>query len=184
MRRLIRIGEMFGRTIHVRIVCFDCQCFVLTCRPFTFDHTAIVPGKTVPNTNPQPNMSRKKVAEDVDTGTCPRVDDKKGWQPILQGQRCVICTKLDGATSASRITTQCPTCFVFLCTKVNGNNKTTCWAEWHGVANLDQITKVKTITPLTRASPRKPSRSSPRKGRTRSNKSYSEPRRSKRARQH
>merc|ERR1712087_93216 len=117
--------------------------------------------------NPDPKKSRTKGgdsedAEDVGPGICPRVGDKNKRVTIFQGSRCVVCTKLVGAESAAKVMTRCPTCYVYLCSMPRGRNKHSCWVKWHSIAHLDQIVKIRTVTPPTSSSPRRNVRSSPR----------------------
>jgi len=137
------------------------------------NHTPIFPGRSTLIQNPNYNKSRKRTsdtdtaaissdAEDVDPGTCSRVENNKKRKTIFQGSRCVVCTKVVGAESAAKVMTRCPTCNVFLCAIPRGRNKHSCWVKWHSIAHLDQLVKVRTVTPPTRSSPRRNVRSSPR----------------------
>jgi len=136
-------------------------------------NAAIFPGRSTLIQNPNYNKSRKRTsdtdtaaissdAEDVDPGTCSRVENNKKRKTIFQGSRCVVCTKIVGAESAAKVMTRCPTCNVFLCAIPRGRNKHSCWVKWHSIAHLDQLVKVRTVTPPTRSSPRRNVRSSPR----------------------
>merc|ERR1711862_1022047 len=101
------------------------------------NHTPIFPGRSTLIQNPNYNKSRKRTsdtdtaaissdAEDVDPGTCSRVENNKKRKTIFQGSRCVVCTKIVGAESAAKVMTRCPTCNVFLCALPRGRNKHSC----------------------------------------------------------
>ena len=114
------------------------------------------------NPNPKKSSTKRKVASKSDESTntlsaddvCSQVEgNKKMKTNYFQGERCVLCTKLVGAENANKSVTKCPTCYVTLCTSVKGSKKTSCWLKWHGVLDLNQLVRHKSVTPSTRSSP-------------------------------
>ena len=115
------------------------------------------------NLNPKPNKKRKTPHQTIDDADgdcadegdiCLPVPKKTKKNPYNVGRRCVICLKLLGS-EAVKVVTRCPTCNVYLCTEPKGNKKHSCWLNWHTVAHLENISKVNTVTPPTRSSPRR-----------------------------